>query len=187
MAACGPASARAHRRARPGHFVHTVVPSRHAGVGGTRSVDIAGDVRMTNAAVSGIAVISCFLHLAAQPATAVTGGPKNANCAYPGKPSGGPCDVGHEQCCPGGPNTTCPMRTYTKRAAVFHLGNTQGCGENDPNGALSLLASRSIFARPSRHARRPDSLRLTPLHIRHGRAILRSDAWHVSSVLPGPP
>ena len=101
---------------------------------------------MMNAGVDGIAVISCFLYFAAQPVAA--GGPRNANCAYPGKPSGGPCDVGHEQCCQGGPNTTCPMRTYTEPAAIFHLGNTQGCGENDPNGALSLFASPSIFARP---------------------------------------
>ena len=104
------------------------------------------EVRTMNAGVGGIAVISCFLHFSAQPAAA--GGPRNANCAYPGKPSGGPCDVGHEQCCQGGPNTTCPMRTYTEPAAIFHLGNTQGCGENDPNGALSLFASPSIFARP---------------------------------------
>ena len=67
-------------------------------------------------------------------AGAAAGGPKNANCVHAGMPYGGPCDVGHEQCCSGAPGALCPFRNFTKPAAVFHLGNTQGCGENDPNG-----------------------------------------------------
>ena len=68
-----------------------------------------------------------------QPASASSagGGPRTTNCAWPGKPHGAPCAPGHEQCCAGSPNASCPMRTYTTPTAVFHLGNTQGCGEND--------------------------------------------------------
>ncbi len=123
----------------------------------------------------GYVAISCFLHFAAQPVSA--GGPKNANCAYPGKPFGGPCSPGHEQCCPGGPNSSCPMRAYTQPAAVFHLGNTQGCGENDPNGTVLLFIACTGHKNILCTCKHAPTLPMMLILLRRDRTILRSLAW----------
>jgi hypothetical protein len=71
---------------------------------------------------------------------ACAGGPRNSNCTAstahnPDGSAGGPCGPGHEQCCNTALGAACPPHPYQLPAAVFHLGNNQGCGENDPNGA----------------------------------------------------
>ena len=71
------------------------------------------------------AALAGLLLLDPAPTTASAGGPKNANCAHAGMLHGGACGVGHEQCCGGPPGGLCPMRTFTKPAAVFHLGNAR--------------------------------------------------------------